>query len=57
MYVSSFTPIPFVLSKTWPGQQTNYEQKWLRGDNSNHIQGLLSTALPLNDTNIYTKFH
>ena len=38
MYVPSFTSIPLVLSKIWPGQAT-IMKKWLRGDNLVNIQG------------------
>ena len=38
MYVPSFSLIPFILSKIWPGQAT-FMKIWLREDNSVNIQG------------------
>ena len=35
----SFQSLKYVLSKIWPGQASIMKNKWLRGDNSIHIQG------------------
>jgi len=41
MYVPSLILIPFVLSKIWPGQATIMKKKWLQGDSSVNLQGMV----------------
>jgi len=37
----SSTSIPLVLFEIWPGQATLMKNKWLWGDNSVNIQGMI----------------